>query len=178
MSRPVSLTGSEIGWSTSVASPRIQAFLEVTPMQVRNLAPLIAASCFAIAGPVLGQTYLGNLSANRFDPNSISNPYGAGSPYKPNGVNNPYSTYGSPFSPKSATNPYATQPPLLFDQSGRFRGTLSANPYDPNSISNPYGRYGSPYSADSIQNPFGAGNPWSFDSPRNAFGKGWRVIGR
>jgi hypothetical protein len=35
--------------------------------------------------------YLGNLNNNRYDPNSISNPYGAGSPYRANGVNNPYS---------------------------------------------------------------------------------------
>jgi hypothetical protein len=35
--------------------------------------------------------YLGNLNNNNYDPNSISNPYGAGSEFKPNGVNNPYS---------------------------------------------------------------------------------------
>jgi hypothetical protein len=46
-------------------------------------------------------TYLGNLSSNRFDPNSVSNPYGVyGSPYG-NGIKNPYSAYGSPFSPLS-----------------------------------------------------------------------------
>jgi hypothetical protein len=52
-------------------------------------------------------TYLGNLSSNRFDPNSVSNPYGVyGSPYG-NTINNPYSPYGSPFSPLSPNNPYA-----------------------------------------------------------------------
>jgi hypothetical protein len=52
-------------------------------------------------------TYLGNLSSNRFDPNSVSNPYGIyGSPYG-NTINNPYSPYGSPFSPLSPNNPYA-----------------------------------------------------------------------
>ncbi len=41
-------------------------------------------------------TYLGNLSSNRFDPNSVSNPFGVhGSPY------------GSPSSPLSPNNPYA-----------------------------------------------------------------------
>jgi hypothetical protein len=35
--------------------------------------------------------YLGNLNNNRYDPDSISNPYGAGSRYRANGVNNPYS---------------------------------------------------------------------------------------
>jgi hypothetical protein len=37
--------------------------------------------------------YHGNLNANPYDPNSISNPDGP---------------YGSPYSPQSVTNPYAT----------------------------------------------------------------------
>jgi hypothetical protein len=40
--------------------------------------------------------YLGNLNNNQYDPNSISNPYGAGSPYRANGVNNPYSRNYTP----------------------------------------------------------------------------------
>ena len=47
---------------------------------------------------------LGKLSANPFNPDSTSNPFGAGSPFKPDGLNNPFSTYGSPFSNQSATN--------------------------------------------------------------------------
>jgi hypothetical protein len=43
-----------------------------------------------------------------FDPNSLANPYGAGSPYKADGLMNPYSQYGSPYSSKSWRNPYAT----------------------------------------------------------------------
>lgn len=35
--------------------------------------------------------YLGNLNGNRFDPNSVSNEYGAGSRFKSNGVNNQFS---------------------------------------------------------------------------------------
>ena len=41
---------------------------------------------------------LGELSANPFNPDSTSNPFGAGSPFKPDGPNNPFSSYGSPFS--------------------------------------------------------------------------------
>jgi hypothetical protein len=37
-------------------------------------------------------TYLGNLSANRFDPDSVNNPFGE---------------YGSRFSPNSVRNPFA-----------------------------------------------------------------------
>ncbi|NBT44103.1 MAG: hypothetical protein EBT06_04125 [Gammaproteobacteria bacterium] len=51
--------------------------------------------------------YLGNLNANPYDPNSVSNPYGQyGSPYSPDSINNPYGRYGSPYSPDSANNPY------------------------------------------------------------------------
>lgn len=58
--------------------------------------------------------YLGRLSANPCDPDSISNPYGKyGSPYSPTSINNPYSQYGSPYSPISPNNPYATQAPIL-----------------------------------------------------------------
>src|SRR5258708_38222671 len=98
----------------------------------------------------------GNLSRNRYDPNSTANPYGAGSPYDPNSINNPYGRYGSQYSPDSANTPYATNAPKLYDQEGNYRGRLSTNPYDPDSTSNTYGLYGSEYSPDSINNPYGA----------------------
>jgi len=101
------------------------------------------------------------VSARSFDPDSLANPYGAGSPYKADGLMNPYSQYGSPYSSKSWRNPYATDAPKLYDSQGNYRGKLSANPYDPDSTSNPYGRYGSRYSADSINNPYGLGSPYS-----------------
>lgn len=60
--------------------------------------------------------YLGNLSANPYDPNSTSNPYGQyGSKYSPDSINNPYGQYGSPYSNDSANNPYATNPPAIVD---------------------------------------------------------------
>lgn len=106
---------------------------------------------------------IANLNANPYDPDSLANPYGAGSPYKADGLMNPYSQYGSKFSNKSWTNPYATQAPKLYDQNGNYKGKLSTNPYDADSTSNPYGRYGSQFSHDSINNPYGAGNPYSTD---------------
>src|SRR5688572_25133427 len=87
--------------------------------------------------------YLGDLSDNELNPNSIFNdigPYGNLSPTSPR---NPISLYGSPISPNSATNPLATEAPRLYDQEGNYRGKLSTNPLDPDSISNPLGRYGS-----------------------------------
>lgn len=58
--------------------------------------------------------YLGNLSANPYDPNSTSNPYGQyGSQHSADSINNPYGQYGSPYSNDSANNPYATNPPAI-----------------------------------------------------------------
>ena len=55
--------------------------------------------------------YLGNLNSNRYDPNSVANPYGRyGNPYSPDSVNNPYGQYGSRYSPDSARNPYTLGP--------------------------------------------------------------------
>ena len=122
--------------------------------------------------------YLGDLSTNKFDPNSIVNPFGASSPYSSNSVTNEFGIYGNPFSNQSATNPYATDAPRLYDQQGAYRGNLSTNQYDPDSVSNPYGQYGSPYSPDSLNNQSGAGNPYRSASPNNPYGHGWRIEGR
>ena len=122
--------------------------------------------------------YLGNLSANEFDPNSIANPYGAGNPFSPNSVTNEFGRYGSPFSNTSANSPFATEAPRLYDQEGNYRGKLSTNQFDPDSTSNQFGRYGSPLSPDSLNNQFGAGNPYRPDSPANPYGRGWRIEGR
>ena len=120
------------------------------------------------AAPCYGQISFGgrsrqssaDLRANRFDPNSLSNPYGAGSRYKTDGLMNPYSQYGSRYSNDSWRNPYATNPPKLYSD-GKYLGELSTNRYSPDSTSNPYGQYGSRYSPDSINNPFGAGSRYS-----------------
>ncbi|MCH7805215.1 MAG: hypothetical protein IH937_14195 [Acidobacteria bacterium] len=60
-------------------------------------------------------TYLGRLNRNRFDADSISNPFGRyGSKFSPDSINNPYGKYGSPYSPYSATNPYAIETPKIY----------------------------------------------------------------
>jgi hypothetical protein len=52
--------------------------------------------------------YLGRYSANPYDPDSTSNPYGQyGSPHSPNSINNPYGVYGSPYSPSGVRNPFS-----------------------------------------------------------------------
>ena len=69
-----------------------------------NIAPAEAVGLYARDG-----TYLGEMNANPYDANSISNPYGKyGSPYSPTSIKNPYSKYGSPYSTESVNNPYVT----------------------------------------------------------------------
>ncbi|WP_068466711.1 hypothetical protein [Candidatus Protochlamydia phocaeensis] len=130
-----------------------------------NSKKLFILFLLAIAPSFLSaSTYLGNYNTNKYDSNSIHNPYGThGSKYSSESINNKYGTYGSRYSNSSVSNPYATDAPKLYDQNGNYRGKLSANKYDPDSVSNPYGRYGSKYSSDSINNPYGAGNPYSSD---------------
>lgn len=60
-----------------------------------------------LVDPQTGQ-YLGNLSSNPMDPNSVNNPMGQyGNPLSPNSVKNPFGKYGSPFSASSSNNPFA-----------------------------------------------------------------------
>jgi hypothetical protein len=108
-----------------------------------------------------GQYSLGELNANPYDYNSLSNPYGAGNPYLHDGLMNPYSRYGNRYSNESWRNPYATNPPRIYSGSRRYLGELSSNPYGSDSISNPYSPYGSRFSPDSIRNPYGYGNSYS-----------------
>lgn len=103
---------------------------------------------------------LGAYRVNPYNPDSLANPWGAGSRYRSNGLMSPYSPYGSRYSNRSWRNPYATQSPQLYS-GGKYRGRMSTNRYAPDSISNRYGRFGSPYSSDSVRNPFGVGNPYS-----------------
>jgi len=50
--------------------------------------------------------FRGNLNNNRYDPDSVSNPYGRyGNPYSPDSIKNPYGA-GNPYSADSPTNPY------------------------------------------------------------------------
>src|SRR5262249_38091118 len=89
--------------------------------------------------------YLGELNNNRYDPNSISNPYGQyGSKYSVDSVNNRYGQYGSPYSDLSIRNPYTMQAPTLIEHDGTYLGRLSNNKYDPDSTSNRFGMFGSP----------------------------------
>lgn len=91
-------------------------------MKIISAVLLLVIATLANAGPpklIDRQTgkYLGNLSTNKYDPDSTSNPYGQYvSKYSPDSVNNPYGQYGSRYSNDSPNNPYATNPPAIYDR--------------------------------------------------------------
>jgi hypothetical protein len=52
--------------------------------------------------------YRGNMNANPYDPNSTANPFGRyGSPFSPDSINNPFGA-GSRYRQDSPSNPYGT----------------------------------------------------------------------
>ena len=84
-----------------------------------TILALVSAAADAspeIYDPTTGK-YLGNLSTNPYDPNSVNNSYGRyGNRYSPDSINNEYGQYGSKYSPDSPNNPYNTNPPIIIDR--------------------------------------------------------------
>lgn len=71
--------------------------------------------------------FIGKLSTNIYDYESISNPYGMyGSIYGAKSVWNPYGIYGSIYSRLSPSNPYSVNPPKIYLH-GMFWGYLTCN---------------------------------------------------
>ena len=85
-----------------------ESFINVNPYG-NPFSNQSATNPFATDAPRLSDqqgNYRGKLSANPYDPDSTSNPYGHyGSPFSPDSIKNPYGT-GNPYSPSSPTNPY------------------------------------------------------------------------
>jgi len=55
---------------------------------------------------------IGNLNANKYDPDSIANQYSnIRNPYSPDSLANPYSSTTNPYMPGSMTNPYSVPVP-------------------------------------------------------------------
>lgn len=79
--------------------------------------------------------YLGELSSNEFNVNSILNEYGPyGSKYSATSIWNQYGMYGSEYSSYSPFNQYTQTPPFIYVH-GVCVGRLSINPYVANAIS-------------------------------------------
>ena len=79
--------------------------------------------------------FLGKLSLNQFDAESISNSYGLfGSQYSATSIFNKYGNYGSQYSALSPFNRFTSTPPMIYLK-GRFFGYLTKNVYmGPSSI--------------------------------------------
>jgi hypothetical protein len=111
--------------ATSIANPYGQYGSAYSATSINNAygqygsaySSTSVANPYATAAPkiiAVDGTYLGRLSSNPYDPQSVANPYGKyGSPYSPTSINNPYSKYGSEYSTMSPNNPYATKAPVL-----------------------------------------------------------------
>lgn len=79
-------------------------------------------------------TFLGIISKDSYDLNSINNKYGNyGSRYSATSIFNEYGNYGGQYSAMSPFNPYSNTPPKLYiDKS--FAGYLTVNSYISNAI--------------------------------------------
>ena len=75
-------------------------------------------------------TFLGIISLNKYDTNSISNIYGDfGSKYSQKSIFNTYGTYGSKYSAQSPFNQYSNIPPKIYSENDNFVGYLTVNHY-------------------------------------------------
>lgn len=75
-------------------------------------------------------TYLGKLTTNTYNSESIFNKYGTyGSEYSSKSIWNKYGTYGSEYSSYSAFNKYAFSPPKIVDSNGKVIGRVTVNEF-------------------------------------------------
>ena len=107
-SNPVGQYGSTVS-STSINNPVGQFGSPVSSNSARNSLATDTPKLYSQDGK-----YLGKVSSNTLDPDSISNPVGRyGSSVSPDSVNNPVGRYGSSVSSESANNPLATNAPRI-----------------------------------------------------------------
>lgn len=74
-------------------------------------------------------TYLGKISRNKFDGESLANSFGTfGNEFNPNSVFNDFGPYGNPFSPLSPRNEFSRTPPRI-QVGNRVVAYLTANEF-------------------------------------------------
>lgn len=100
--------------------------------------------CLIFSGTVTSQTlhlfggsnhdvYLGCLTCNSYDDNSIWNEYGTfGSVYDSKSIWNEHGTYGSEYNSDSPWNEYGSNPPVVVDKEGNFYGYFTINEHKSN----------------------------------------------
>ena len=77
-----------------------------------------------------GGAFLGKISRNKYDRESLANEYGAGSKYKTDGLFNEYGKFGGRYQLNSAFNSYSQTPPkILYERNGELYivGYLTTN---------------------------------------------------
>ena len=102
----------------------------LAPLGAESVQDMVNSGRMFIVSP--DGTYLGVVSNNAYDSNSLANQYGTyGNPYSSKSIFNQYGTYGGEYSSKSVFNGMATEPPLIYykDLSGEilYLGKLTVN---------------------------------------------------
>src|SRR4051812_16640371 len=93
------------------------------------LAVPARAEKLMVFGGLDHKTYLGCLSCNEFEYDSVFNKYGPhGSAFGFESIFNHYSEYGSKYSMYSACAEVAFDPPVVVDKKGSFYGRLTLAP--------------------------------------------------
>ena len=93
----------------------------------RRSAPL-ATGRLLIFGGDEHKVFLGCLSCDEFDTDSVRNQFGShGSQFASESILNQFGEYGSAFSTHSACNAMASDPPVVVDDSGQAYGRLTVN---------------------------------------------------
>lgn len=74
--------------------------------------------------------YLGCLTCDKYDSESIWNAYGTyGSKYNSNSIWNKYGTYGSEYNSYSPWNKYSSSSPIILDENKKSYGYFTVNKY-------------------------------------------------
>lgn len=92
------------------------------------------ANCqtLSIFGGSNHDVYLGCLTCDTYDSNSIWNEYGTyGNKYNSTSIWNSTGSYGSEYTAYSPFNGTAQYPPVIVDENGKFYGYFTVNEYKP-----------------------------------------------
>ncbi|PKQ89264.1 hypothetical protein CXK86_19625 [Paenibacillus sp. BGI2013] len=101
--------------------------------QITQVSGVLASDIHVYSNDL--KTFLGTLSTNTYDRDSIFNEYGTyGSQYNRLSIWNSYGNYGSSYSSESAFNEYTSTPPVLVYK-GEVFGYVTSNTYLTNGIS-------------------------------------------
>lgn len=97
------------------------------------LAPPAPSSHFFLFGGPSGDTYLGCLTCNSFDAESVCNQFGTyGNPFGALSIWNQFGTYGNEFSTSSPWNQFSTSGPVVIGSDGLFYGVFTTNVFQGN----------------------------------------------